>query len=104
MPPKKRKARRRPGKRRKTRGFHFPWIKISLILLLIFVGYVGWLDFQVYRQFEGKRWSLPARVYARPLELYAGLSLRPAQFAGELRALGYRFVSRPQRAGEVARI
>ena len=103
MPPKKRKARRRPGKRRKTRGFHFPWIKISLILLLIFVGYVGWLDFQVYRQFEGKRWSLPARVYARPLELYTGLSLRPAQFASELRALGYRSVSRPQRAGEVVR-
>jgi len=103
MPPKKRKARRRSSKRRKTRGFHFPWIKISLVLLLTLAGYIGWLDFQVYRQFEGKRWSLPARVYARPLELYAGLALRPAQFTSELRALGYRFVSRPQRAGEVSR-
>jgi len=103
MPPKKRKAPRRPGKRRKIKRSRFPWIKLSLILLLIVGGYIGWLDFQVYRQFEGKRWSLPARVYARPLELYAGLSLRPAQFTNELRALGYRFVSTPRRAGEVSR-
>ena len=26
------------------------------------------------RQFEGRRWTLPAQVYAAPLELYAGLS------------------------------
>jgi penicillin-binding protein 1B len=103
MPPKKRKARRRSSKRRKSKGFHFSWIKLSLVLLAIVAGYVGWLDFQVYRQFEGKRWSLPARVYARPLELYTGLSLQPAQFTSELRALGYRFVSRPRRAGEASR-
>ena len=103
MPPKKRKTRRRSSKRRKTKGFRFPWIKLSLTLLLIVGGYIGWLDFQVYRQFEGKRWSLPARVYARPLELYAGLSLRPAQFTNELRALGYRFVGKPKRPGEVSR-
>ncbi len=103
MPPKKRKTRRRANKRRKTKGFHFPWIKLSLLLLVVIGGYIGWLDFQVYRQFEGKRWSLPARVYARPLELYAGLPLRPAQFSNELRALGYRVVSRPRRAGEVSR-
>ena len=77
MPPKKRKTRRRSSKRRQRKGFHFPWVKISLSLLLVVAGYVGWLDYQVYHQFEGRRWSLPARVYARPLELYAGLSLRP---------------------------
>ncbi len=103
MPPKKHKSRRRSSKRRKRKSFRFPWIKITLSLLLVVTGYIGWLDFQVYRQFEGKRWSLPARVYARPLELYAGQSLRPAQFTNELRALGYRFVGTPRRAGEVSR-
>ena len=67
------------------------------------LAYVGFLDFQVYRKFEGNRWSLPARVYARPLELYTGLQLSDAQFATELKALGYRFVSRPRKPGEVAR-
>ncbi len=103
MPPKKRKSRRRGGKRGKNRAFRLPWLKILLLALVLAGGYIGWLDFQVYRQFEGKRWSLPARVYARPLELYAGLALRPGQFANELRALGYRTVSRPRRPGEVAR-
>ncbi len=103
MPPKKRKARRRTSKRRKSKAFHIPWVKLSLVLLVVVLGYVGWLDFQVYRQFEGKRWSLPARVYARPLELYTGLALQPGQFASELRALGYRFVSSPRRAGEASR-
>jgi len=103
MPPKKRKTRRRSSKRRQRKGFHFPWVKLSLSLLLVVAGYIGWLDYQVYHQFEGRRWSLPARVYARPLELYAGLSLRPVQFNNELRALGYRFVASPRRAGEVSR-
>jgi penicillin-binding protein 1B len=67
------------------------------------MAYVAFLDFQVYRQFEGNRWSLPARVYARPLELYAGLRLTPEQFAAELKALGYRSVSAARKAGEVSR-
>ena len=33
------------------------------------------LDRQIVRQFEGRRWDLPAQVYARPLELYAGQRL-----------------------------
>jgi penicillin-binding protein 1B len=33
------------------------------------------LDKVVRAKFEGKRWALPARVYARPLELYVGRAL-----------------------------
>ena len=42
------------------------------------------------RQFEGRRWTLPAQVYAAPLELYAGLTLSPAQLEQELQRLHYR--------------
>ncbi len=48
------------------------------------------LDTEIRRQFDGKRWSLPALVYARPLELYAGLQLSPERFAEELDLGGYR--------------
>ena len=104
MPPKKSKSRRTGTRRRRTRKRRpLPWGRIAIVLLVLLIGYVLFLDFQVYNKFEGNRWSLPARVYARPLELYTGLPLSAAQFSGELKALGYRFVSRPQRAGDVAR-
>ena len=105
MPPRKRKSRRRSSskRRRAKKSASFPWTRILVSMLVIVIAYVGFLDFQVYRKFEGNRWSLPARVYARPLELYTGLQLSDAQFAMELKALGYRFVSRPQKPGEVAR-
>ncbi|CAK0766748.1 peptidoglycan glycosyltransferase/peptidoglycan DD-transpeptidase MrcB [Gammaproteobacteria bacterium] len=60
------------------------------------------LDHQVREQFDGKRWELPARVYARPLELYQGLSLTPAQLQMELDALGYRSVKEPVEPGSYA--
>jgi penicillin-binding protein 1B len=109
MPPKKRKPQRKPRRstskkrRRSKKKSSFPWTRIIVSVLVVMLAYVAFLDFQVYRKFEGNRWSLPARVYARPLELYAGLPLTSTQFAAELKALGYRFVSRPRRAGEVSR-
>ena len=104
MARKKRKSKRRSSrKRRKSSRKRLPWGKILFSLLIVVVAYVAFLDFQVYRQFEGNRWSLPARVYARPLELYAGLRLTPEQFAAELKALGYRSVSAARKAGEVSR-
>lgn len=61
-----------------------------LSLALLLVGFVLYLDITVRAQFEGKRWALPARVYARPLELYPGMKLRPEQLLMELSMLGYR--------------
>jgi penicillin-binding protein 1B len=66
---------------------------------LALVGYAAWLDGVIRAQFEGKRWALPARIYARPLELYAGLRLGPAELVEELTELGYRRVGRLERPG-----
>jgi len=95
-------ARRRP-RRRKRSHKPFPWIKLLLVLLLVLGGYIVWLDIRVTAQFTGKRWSLPARVYARPLNLYAGQELTPAQLAAELDALHYRPVRAVQHAGQYSR-
>lgn len=62
-------------------------LAISLLMII----WTIYLDIQVRNKFEGKKWALPARVYAQPLELYQGLSLTPAIFEEELKALGYVF-------------
>ncbi len=56
------------------------WFRNLLLLSMvgfafILVSYLGYLDYNVRTQFEGKRWAIPARVYASPVELYAGLNL-----------------------------
>jgi penicillin-binding protein 1B len=62
---------------------------LALLLLLAAIVLVAVLDRRVTQQFEGRRWTLPARVYAQPLELYVGQDLSSARFAQELARLGY---------------
>ncbi len=52
--------------------------------------YLGYLDHNVRKQFEGKRWAIPARVYASPVELYAGYGISAAKFEALLKMLHYR--------------
>jgi penicillin-binding protein 1B len=68
----------------------------ALVLCAIYIGY---LDHMVVKQFEGRRWTLPAQVYAAPLELYAGLTLTLADIEHELQRLHYRRADRPDRPG-----
>jgi len=106
----KAKSRRRPAKRGKARRQRrnrnsWRWLGGGVLLLLaIFAGYVAWLDLQVRSQFEGKRWALPAQVYARALEVYPGQALVAEDFAAELQRLDYRRVSRPRQPGTFARL
>ncbi|RMD59435.1 MAG: penicillin-binding protein 1B, partial [Nitrospirae bacterium] len=48
-----------------------------------------YLDLLVKSKFNGKRWELPTRVYARPLELYPGKKIEPYLIEKELKRLGY---------------
>lgn len=52
--------------------------------------YVGYLDYTVRELFEGKRWSIPARVYASPVELYAGYPITSSNLEELLQQLHYR--------------
>lgn len=61
--------------------------------------YVLYLDLLVTHQFEGRRWTLPAQVYASPLELYAGLALPESELVRELERLHYRKVAQLDRPG-----
>jgi penicillin-binding protein 1B len=87
------------SKHRLQRGF----VLLTLLLLVIAVVVVAVLGHRVTRQFEGRRWTLPARVYAQPIELYVGQSLSGARFAEELERLGYLAQAKPDRPGTYRR-
>ena len=78
----------------RARGFILTTLLILLVLVLAGVIAVGlWflrLDTVVQEKFEGKRWAIPARVFARPLELYSGAPLALKDVQDELRILNYR--------------
>jgi len=61
--------------------------------------YAGFTAMTVGAQFEGRRWDVPAQVYAAPLELYAGRALAQDDLVAELRRIGYREDPRLPSAG-----
>ncbi|WP_455922529.1 penicillin-binding protein 1B [Pseudomonas putida] len=65
-------------------------IKLGLVGLVILAGFAVYLDAIVQEKFSGKRWTIPAKVYARPLEMFVGQKLSETDFLTELDALGYR--------------
>jgi penicillin-binding protein 1B len=65
-------------------------VTVALLLLLFLGWYVTHLDKVIRQKFDGKRWALPALVYARPLELYPGLPFTAGMLEEELLLAGYR--------------
>ena len=63
---------------------------LVLFALLAFIGWVVYLDHVVTREFKGRLWFVPARVYAAPVELYAGAPLSADDLEEELVRLHYR--------------
>jgi penicillin-binding protein 1B len=60
---------------------------IGIAALLAFTLYC---DLRVTGEFEGRRFALPARIYARPIELHVGVRIPKADVEEELRSLGYQ--------------
>jgi penicillin-binding protein 1B len=75
----------------------------GLSLLLATAAYALYLDYSVTAQFEGKRFALPARVYARPLELYPGRKLTASELTQELALLDYKDGLAPDAVGRFER-
>src|SRR3954468_14314022 len=78
----------------------------ALLLGVLVIAILGWilhLDRQITAQFEGRRWTLPAQVYAEPLELYAGQLFGADTLEQELKRLGYRRADQAQEPGSYSR-
>ena len=88
-----RKAKVKPKKR--LRSFLFNKWSFQLIVILgcAFLSYCALLDFQIRKKFDEKRWAVPARVYAQPLELYAGRRYEKSKAITRLKNVGYENVS-----------
>ena len=88
------KARSPRSRSKRRSGGSRPWLgwalKLLLVALVIFAGVAVYLDAVVQEKFSGKRWTIPATVFARPLELFVGQKLSKEDFLLELDALGYR--------------
>lgn len=88
-PNSRKKSSRRPagnGRRSWFWRFAFRLCAIGLVLL---AGWMVYLDAVVTSRFEGRRFEVPSRVYARPLELYDGASLSAGALQRELELSGY---------------
>ena len=98
----RKRKKKTAGKGKGNRGWLGLLIKLSIVAALGLAGYMVYLDAIVQERFAGKRWTVPARVYARPLELYAGQKLQQQDFITELQALGYRRTAAAQRPGSMS--
>ncbi len=74
---------------------------VALLLLFSLAGvvYLVYLDQSIKTKFDGNRWAIPARIYARALELYPGAPVSQKQFQAELQLLGYRKVASSKKSG-----
>ncbi len=85
--------RYKPKKTQKKPQSH--WFRNTIVMIFIACSFVlfcllGYFDYNVRQKFEGKRWAIPARVYANPVELFAGQNLTPESFLELLQHLNYR--------------
>jgi penicillin-binding protein 1B len=92
---KKSPSPKKAPRKRATTGNRKPWfwrlfIRVSLIGLVLLAGWMVYLDAVVTSRFEGRRFEVPSRVYARPLELYDGASVTAGALQRELEMIGYR--------------
>lgn len=103
-PSKKSTRSKKSPRRKKQTGFisRSSLLKIAFTLLVLLGLLTLFLDVQIRSQFEGKRWAVPAKVYARPLELYAGAPLSLSDLKIELKGLGYQFRSKAAQPGQAA--
>ena len=78
----------------------------AIVLVVATVAFGIWvftLDRRVATQFEGRRWTLPAQVYAQPTELYVGQTFSAEALEQALRRLGYQRVEKAQNPGNYSR-
>nr|VFK30067.1 MAG: penicillin-binding protein 1B [Candidatus Kentron sp. MB]VFK75036.1 MAG: penicillin-binding protein 1B [Candidatus Kentron sp. MB] len=77
--------------------------RLAMILVVFLAGYMTWVDLSIRAKFDGHRWAMPARIYARPLELHTGKPITADEFAQELDLAGYHKETRLNRPGSYRR-
>ncbi|WP_372971014.1 penicillin-binding protein 1B [Marinobacter sp.] len=89
-PRKSPKKSNRKGKSARTSWFWPLFFRVFFVGVVLLAGWMVYLDAVVTSRFEGRRFEVPSRVYARPLELYDGASVSSGALQRELELSGYR--------------
>lgn len=84
------------------RGIGFLALIFSMLVIGVFVAfsiYLIRLDNIIRDKFEGQRWDIPAKVFARPLEIYSSAPITQENFTQELKLLGYKNTANYDKSG-----
>jgi penicillin-binding protein 1B len=84
-----RKAGPAGGRRWRRRLWRAALLALGIAAGLL-LPWILYLNHLVVTEFEGRKWDLPSRVYARAVDLYAGAPVGRDDLEMELRAAGYR--------------
>src|SRR5687767_14915684 len=101
--PRRTTARRTvKGRQKGSRSWTWKRFVVHLMLwgTLFSAAWFVWIDYQVRSDFQALKWALPARIYARPVELYAGAHIGDEELVNYLQRLGYRQTARVDGPGE----
>ena len=74
------------------------WTLLGLMIAMAI--HLWYLNHLIEKRFDGETWARPSRVYARPLELYTGLTIDTQQLIRELQLADYQRVNKPIHAGQ----
>src|SRR5690606_38664043 len=96
--PAKRTSRKQ--KRRSSGFFGRLVLRLTVLGLLVIAVWAICVDIKVRRDIEALLWALPARIYARPVELYVGAQVSASDITDTLQRLGYRRTNRVSGPGE----
>jgi len=78
------------SRRRLWRTIFIVIFGVIATVAVVAAAWIMHLDRVVTQQFQGRHWSVPAHVYAAPLELYAGAPVSADDLEEELRRVHYR--------------
>ena len=81
----------------------FFWQLAVVMLVLAALG-LAWLDAMVRHRFDAHQWQLPARVYARPVELYVGQPLEDQHLERLLGLMRYQRITGAPLPGSFERV
>ncbi len=105
--PERRPAPRRTRRKLLARKHRRWWVSLLIFaakcaaVLIPFVLLASvYVDSLVRHKFEGRKWTIPAKVYAKPLELYPGQPFSAKGMTDALTLLGYQSASAANTAGQ----
>ena len=73
---------------------------IALATLIFSAALIAVIDYRVTSKLDGVLWTVPAKLYSRPLELAESIEVNKDNLIKELEMLSYQKVKRPEKSGQ----